>query len=762
MKSNFAEGITRTVAWSALCVSLASCEALMPLTTERRVDYSEEVANVFVAAYPAVPWSAISEKLQPQHNLSTADARALAAVTTQTQVNQFLSTFSAGLAVSLPLKTATTTTEVAADGTTTTTGSRQSTSGSVPTSSGAPTSTVGNEALVPDLSKGPLAAGLDASTQLIAGTGVYQLAKVLDNQITNSVKLDGYEAHLLTLQVNLQPLGRNLPYDAYVSVTMLPGTWKKALETSNDVETDGQGLPPVIMYPLVVTDAMESASVGRSLEVIRQAALQLSGIVANAGVNLGLGGGSDRLESIIGADRNSLVTLGRVSDHTIRIRLGAQSQGSRKLALVPRTHNVSLVVFTRAKPSEYVDRLAIITETTFVDVESGVTKPSLRAGEKAREGLRVAVQKVVESYGYSLNEGCAASDGGEDLALDLLRAVDRSDYRYVSRCLAEVAEKTPPRRGSVPEAKARTLFELTLGSAASSPQGLKGVEPVGEARLRRLLASLMKIQMDSRHSKLLVQLTPSPEPEAPPSQLAFLSDDGKSSATLVLREGKQIKAEKVVARLKFTQGDKQIVLVPNSVGVEADGALRVSFPSIVASDLQTETPVKPPSLKEPTKGKSKGKVDAKEEPPKTELGVPGPVALELSYSPPATKFKTETYQVKYLKAEPEAPGNPISVSNAVLVPDASGTAKLTLMVGAWKGAALGVRISGADVRAIEPAAAFDTARMAVPLTEKSVVVLTLGNLSPTQPVQVRTIAGTKPVGNAILLAVESPRLQAAR
>lgn len=92
--------------------------------------------------------------------------------------------------------------------------------------------------------------------------------------MTGGVLPLGYQAHLVTLQVNVQPNGRNLPYDAFVDVTMFPGSWSDAMNAASDVNRDPQALPPVVMYPLVITDAMESASVGRSLEVIRQAATQ--------------------------------------------------------------------------------------------------------------------------------------------------------------------------------------------------------------------------------------------------------------------------------------------------------------------------------------------------------------------------------------------------------------------------------------------------------------------------------------------------------
>src|SRR5687767_5373962 len=67
---------TRLLAASLLgCMALASCEHSKPISDERRVNRSEDVANVYVAAYPAIPWAAVADKLEPKHELTTADAR---------------------------------------------------------------------------------------------------------------------------------------------------------------------------------------------------------------------------------------------------------------------------------------------------------------------------------------------------------------------------------------------------------------------------------------------------------------------------------------------------------------------------------------------------------------------------------------------------------------------------------------------------------------------------------------------------------------
>ena len=765
-----------SLAYVGVCVLLSSCLATGKdaLTTEHRVESSEEVANVYVSAYPAVPWSAISDKLEPKFNLSASDARTIAAVTTQSQVNQALSTFAAGLAIGLPSRTTATTSTSGTAGTTSSM-TKSLAPGAIPSATGQALALT-DANLAPDLTKNPFANGVDATTQLMGGLGVFQLAQILDNQISKALLPKGYQAHLVTFQVNLQPKRRDLPYDAYVNLTLMPGSWHRAITTADKVATSADELSPIIVYPLIVTDAMESSSVGSSVESIKQAALTLSGILANVGVSGGLSHADDELHSLLGADRNTVVTAGRVSDSTLRIRLGAQFQGSTKFALVPRTQNVSVVVFTRAGDSqaEYIDRLSVITNTTFVDaINGGKELPSTRSGDKGREKLADEVGSVVSAYGFQLNQSCGE---GPDLAGDLLRAVDRGDYVYTSQCLlvipgtqaggasspkssfvaysASAASSNAEARknGKPAPFKTASLLEADTANAPAPVAGATArsderFTPYEESRLRRVIAELLRLQANSRYSKLMVQLTPLVDAMAPEQQLVFLTDS-KSGSKVVIYGASNVDVKKLKPLLNLTRDGKVLTLLPTSVAVDVSGTVTVGFPGIAASKLMT-TQVK----------KERNKPDEKSSVP------PEPMTFVWRYPKKGApkELEDDCYSVQLLTAEPDPASNPVSVMSAVLLPDATGTAKVTLMVDKWDAAtkgALGVRVSGAEVRGVDPVVALDAVRKAVPLTGGTTVVLTLGNLTYSQAVQLKTIAGTDAVGAPITLPVELPRFAA--
>ena len=708
----------------AVVVSLTSCQSRPPLTDSRRVERSEDVANVFVSAYPAVAWSAVADKLEPKNNLSTTDARAMAAIATQSQISQFLSTFAAGLGIGLPSSTSSSTTTLAADGTSTTTGTRKRDSGAVPSSSGASAVGITDANLVPDLTKGPFAYGVDASTQLTVGSSVYQLAQILDNQISKSIAPKGYQAHLLTFQVNLQPKGRNLPYDAYINLTLLPASWQTAVAGSESMARDSAALSPVIVYPLVISDSMESSYVGRSLETIRQAAFALSGVVGGVGVNGSVAGGSDNLQALLGSDRNSLLTVGRLSDHTLRIRLGAQQQGSRQLALVPRTHNISIVVFTKVDDENAkldIGRLAVITQVTFLDVDTGMEVPSFRNTDDGRKNLASRVATVISNYGYSFSAACASDI---HKPVDMLRSLDRGDYSTVKDCIV-IPGVTSERKETDDEASRRVAAD--------------------ELRLKRVIAELMTIQTDSRFSKLVVQLTDRSSRlfKSPYlNQLVLLNDD-KSSSKAVLRSGANLDSKALDARLRLTSNDEKFELVATSIETDAAGkALTVVFPSLSASKLMTTKP-----------NPERGKPDIEADP--TDMSI---LVLRTDRSDVLEGLPAKGYPVKLLKPKQEGPSNPVSASTSVLVSDASGSARVTLVVGEWdakKSGDLAIRVLGADVRSTVPAVAIDAKRRAVPIAGASAITLTLENLTSAQAVQITTLANKEPVGPPLVFSVES-------
>jgi hypothetical protein len=667
------------------------------LFRQAQLKTSEDAAFVYVAAYPPVPWFEISDKLQPKNNLTIEQARNFAAVTTQVQVSQYLSSFAVGLGIGLATKLDVSKLVRNADGTSTSTGELTRTAGMVPESSGVPSSAITSG--VGALDKIPNALGIDGNTLLTAGTALYQQAQILDNQIAKAVYPSGYDAHLLTLQVAIQPTQRNVGADAYVNVTFLPGEFKRAVAASSDVTSSVEGRAPVMVYPLIIMDALETTSVGRTVEAVRQASLALSGTIGAVGANLGLGGGSSDAARVAGLDKNSLVTVGRIADHTIRIRLGAENSGSAGFALVPRTYNVSLVVLTRSDPDEkvHIGNLVAITHTTLHSITDGRRVPSKFDGNRLATAVRDRIC-FFELGGRHQPEGMidckpdrkAVSDVDKGHYLGLLRAASRSDYGLIGA-----------RFGIDPE---------------------KPIDPNFDKGFSRFLASLIEMQQESRYSDILIPLRPHQAAALPESQQLVLYTDKEGVASFTARGGKRLQANALSAYLELS-GDQKLRLLPAKIDVAEDrSAVVASFPSLEKSGLTITSQ--------------------------------RPLYIALGSDPPIA------YAVKNVTAPPAPDGakNPVSASSVVLTANADNVATVFLTVGEFPKTGTQpayLTVSGADVRPDQAIGARQGAGKGIPIAANTLVPLSLGNLSVTRDVTVTTY-GTddQQIGQPIVLPVE--------
>lgn len=750
---------------SSITALLSACGENTKLFQRDDVETSEEAANVYVSAYPPVPWSAIKDKLEPKHNMTTEQACAIAVQSTQSQVAQLISTFAAGLAIGLPTNTRLTTTTDTGD-TETRTSTRTRGTGAVPASSGTPAATIADTALNPDLSKALTSAGIDANTLLTACTAVFQQAAILDNQISKGDIPSGYRVHLLTLQINLQPKRRNLSLDTYINVSLLPNDWATAIDATKDIHDKSGALSPVMVYPLIITDALETTSIGRSVEIIKQAALQLSGAIYGVGVAAGALKGTDKLESVIGSDKNSLVTVGRVSDHTLRIRLGAQNSGTAGAAVVPRTHNVSMIVLSRweddkSKSGANISALSAVTQMEMMD-DSGKTKPS--GYQRSPDRLAAQVARLVWQYGFDPpNDKCEGGssnlktpppllvrlnevpnykrDPDAGRYLSLLRAVDRADYNHIAECL-----------------------------------NLKKDLPVDqELTLRRFIAALVGIQSTSRYSKLTIPFSDPAFPVLPmSSQVILYTDDGDGSTSLTLRNGKSLNAKALTAALLIPskeaiaeEAKRKAAAAAKAKRPAAQGKDKSADKEKEASEDSEDQQKSPPPLFLPTaiSTSDEGSVVHLNFPSLKRLGIEdvqlGKMSLVLALKDGSVYY----HNLQKYGSIAAPPSNPVRVAQPIVVADNLGNGRVTLQVGKINkdlSAPLRILVMGADLRENTAIGAARPDAKGISISAETLVTLSLGNLTPSRPITIRTVDSTGGgIGESILLTVE-PALSAAR
>jgi hypothetical protein len=550
---------------------------------------AQQIANVYVSAYPEVPWSDISAQLSPNLKMTIQQAQAIAVSTTAAQ-SLLVSTILAGdLAINFP------TTATAAPASTA--GAAQPTT----TQSPGPVPTLPTPAQVPtptNVAPTISLAPVDGTELLVTSTALFQQAAIIDNQISQQYIPLGYTAHLITFQINLQPTRDDWSYDAFVDITLLPSSLAAGVESSTAVHARSGGQGPIVVKPLIITDALETSSVQQSVQQIQQALLQLSGSLGKTGAAAGFNAGSNSERGISSYDKNTLVTAGRVSDATMRVRLGAAFSALGRPILVPRTYNVSLLVLTKAIAdvdpdntdtaghNDPVTELSVITHTHFLpanysdlnlDPDAAYVEETIRRG---KQELAQRVADTLQRYGYpAISHGCTYRqpepetkrpsfkiDGTKqrDTYLQLLRAVDREDFASIKACLR-----------------------------------LKELQVTEEEKFKFFYSDMIALQATTHFSSLQIPLKDATPrlPEA--EQLAVVSDSAdQSQETVTLVGGQnltldQLRAEAIVS---FPNGRREW-LAPTGMTFSSakPTQLAITFPNPGSLG-----PVNPPSAAEPT------------------------------------------------------------------------------------------------------------------------------------------------------------------
>jgi hypothetical protein len=327
-----------------LIAALSGCKTAPP--SRQNIDtsnlYIDDVGSVRVAVVSVAPWSTYAQALQPKFNITSEDAFNKAIANTKIESLSTLSKTLAKVRAGLEQSTTTTTTTTTSDSDDNTSRSTTSTDETKPGTLPAAVTNTGN-APAQKLGASP-STNIDVEPRLHyrAATALYQEVQLLDRYIDDAVRREGYAPYLVRIQINLMPVRRNLPLDAYVNMTFFSGNPKDESDTDT-----------VAVVPLISTDSHESALSSTIAKNITDIGLSISALSNNAAA-IELGKLYERLSDDLGRNLNNTFTVGRLSENSVRIRIGALWQQSTQYSMVPRTESVTLLVLVpkqRAKHS---------------------------------------------------------------------------------------------------------------------------------------------------------------------------------------------------------------------------------------------------------------------------------------------------------------------------------------------------------------------------------------------------------------------------
>jgi hypothetical protein len=533
----------------------------------------DDAASVHVAVLSVAPWREYREAMQPVFDMKTADdALSMVLPSTLTLEETLKDSFSASLQAGMPSTSSTgsaskksvssgssatkeaATAAGASDKSTATQAGKTTAASDKSTATQAGKTTAASEKSTADenaakaegtqdKSKTPSAqsSSLDPWLRYLAATALYQEVQVLNRYIKDAAIHEYYSPYLVRLQVSLMPRMQDEPYDAYSNISFFPGEFD--VPARFNLSSMRDPYKGIRVLPLLVTDDIEMAIHEHSLDQTRQFALTLSALFHGVSAGADLKSSTDSLRKALGHDFNSTFTVARVSDNTIRCRFGAQYQSNSMYAMVPQTHNVTLVVLVpneNTKGNFRERTVHLISKTTLTNTQTGKDLQSRTHNETMAETRR-SLAGISDQDANVLN-GCILSNDWD---------------RFNSECQRMNVPLSLPR-----EYLWADLTDVRLGSSYSNTSFVVPLDPEAD----RIWAS----------------------------QTPILTDDGKDSSTVKLRSVVGLEADKLLFTLAIPAKGSGKVLAHTGATVGSDGkTVDITFPSLAACKLAQKG--KPPA-----------------------------------------------------------------------------------------------------------------------------------------------------------------------
>lgn len=665
--------------------------------TQKTVSQQEQAASVHVAVLSVARWADYREAMQPTFKLTPDDAVGQALPTTLALEEKFLESFSARLKLAVP--------------------GPSLTDSSTTSPSGSQTAT----ALPPSTSVLGTSLSIDPLMKYWAATALYQEVQLLNRYVKDAALYEGYTAYVVRLQVSLMPRMRNEPYDAYSTISFFSGGFGSetgsgasstivnpaSTHSSNDkAQTSVKGIRVI---PLLVTDDIEAAINSRSLDKLRQLGLALSATIQGVGVGTDLQSADEKLRTVLGRDFNSRFIVAQVSENTLYCRFGAVSQAQSGYAMIPTTHNVTLLVLvpcTKAISDNVSDRtVRLVAKTILTDVIKGDNLQGRTEDDVFSSLIEILINDQIIDKGKDLSK----DQGYTEQMHKILQCAAANDYSGFKEILQRL--KTLKDKGNVhyPESIWVEVTSIRHGSQLMS-------------------------------ATFLVPQRKSPGFPIIQNQNPVLFDDGKDFSVVKLVGGVGLESDKLAAVLTTPNGKN---LAHSDIKVSNGGKeIEIKFPSLSAYNLEKEQP--------------------KSQPPKTPNPAgAAPPTVESAGAKDCKSCKLIIYDLEkkvgdkkvletdYLYApEPRKPGFDITTHANLINTDKEGKAKLSIVF--WNknksdesntsdiGEIL-FNVKGADVQ-IEQVAGGPTVKLGKDdgwtVSGLGVVNLNLSNLNPISPVTI--------------------------
>lgn len=561
---------------------------------ERDIHSFQQAGSVHVSVLSIAAWDDYYELLQPKFAIDPTAALGLALPRTSTAQSSVQNVLSGQLLFGLPQSSQTTnqtdTSQSTSgnsqstntqNGTTTTNNSNNSSNNN--TQNNTTTNTSGPGTLPNMPFSMPSTAGntpvtgtvrMDPILTYTAAAAVYQEIQLLNNYLIESGLTHDRMAYLVRTQVGVTPYLHNEPFDAYVNLSAFVRCSYPPESDLADKQADsalrisvGRIPEPIVVLPLLVTDDVETGQTTNSVDVARQLAFSLGGIIHNVAAQAELEQLNNTFKSMLGTDYNSLYMVSRGgASNSLQVRLGAAVNPSVDYSMLSQSHNVTFVALVpRAWVRQEGCQAGSYPE---IDVDSYAQFRNAKRGNALpgeRDSIHAAARKILQEQFPGSYSGDAPADGHID---ELLADVNGSRF-------AEFKNTVMPDSTTLARAASTDLH------AATTP-----------GTVFRAWTGLAAIAQTSDYAYSAVQIPYRYRPDVDENQTVVISDNCKDTATATIVGYNDLPPGNFLAELylpkdrKVTPAPAPVTYLDVAVAATAitqsstNGPLKLQFPSL--------------------------------------------------------------------------------------------------------------------------------------------------------------------------------------
>ncbi|MCA1990020.1 MAG: hypothetical protein LDL07_12900, partial [Desulfarculus sp.] len=403
---------------------------------------------------------------------------------------------------------------------------------------------------------------------------LYQEVQILNNYVRYAARSKGYEAFLVRLQVSIMPLAHDMPYDTYVNIGFMtePEHLRKVmtrdLESTSEINRkfrdrlcaqvsqqgndrqqyldrickesvpvvkrtdpmfsincqgdercqDGNDSPKAI--PLLVTDSLEAAQTLTSAKLLMQAAAAVKRSFEGDAVGAELGAALDKERTKARKDLTSTMTVTRVWDNFLRARFGAVRTDEKTYAMVPRNHNISILLLV--PKCMFVGNKAKMVVTSSADFADAFTGDII--GPNKQKNAFSALTPIAENYTF-----CAGSMPDTARICAYVQNQQELDIlRFMQRQIGQ--DCTPPPGNSFAASVRGRLYP------PGAPKGACADEELRDMFVNRWPWLWHEFAAEHQYAqihKTFLTLDRPPSPAVDQNQTPLLVDDGKEMVAYV-------------------------------------------------------------------------------------------------------------------------------------------------------------------------------------------------------------------------------------